>query len=87
MSFMKSRYDLLLSEIIILPAHRFLMPLHIHDVNRGVRQMAKACFESLLAPVKRVAGLDVPMPYSRKIEQLCIPRVETIIAAIRAVMA
>jgi len=47
----------------------------------------EACFESLLAPVKRVAGLDVPMPYSRKIEQLCIPQVATIIAAVKAVMA
>jgi pyruvate dehydrogenase E1 component beta subunit len=34
-----------------------------------------------------VAGLDVPMPYSRKIEQLCIPRVETIVAAVKEVMA
>ena len=28
----------------------------------------EACFDTLLAPVKRVAGLDVPMPYSREIE-------------------
>ena len=47
----------------------------------------EACFESLLAPVKRVAGLDVPMPYSRKIEQLCIPQVETIVAAVKEIMA
>lgn len=46
----------------------------------------EACFENLLAPVKRVAGLDVPMPYSRKIEKLCIPQVETIIAAVKDVM-
>ena len=46
----------------------------------------EACFESLLAPVQRVAGLDVPMPYSRKIEQLCIPRAETIMAAVQAAM-
>jgi pyruvate dehydrogenase E1 component beta subunit len=47
----------------------------------------EACFDSLLAPVKRVAGLDVPMPYSREIEKLCIPRVETIASAVRDVMA
>jgi pyruvate dehydrogenase E1 component beta subunit len=46
----------------------------------------EACFESLLAPVRRVAGLDVPMPYSRKIEQLCIPRVETIVAAVKEIV-
>ena len=47
----------------------------------------EACFDSLLAPVKRVAGLDVPMPYSREIEKLCIPRVETIVSAVRDVLA
>jgi pyruvate dehydrogenase E1 component beta subunit len=46
----------------------------------------EACFETLLAPVKRVAGLDVPMPYSRKIERLCIPQVETIVAAVKEVL-
>jgi pyruvate dehydrogenase E1 component beta subunit len=47
----------------------------------------EACFDSLLAPVKRVAGLDVPMPYSREIEKLCIPRMETIASAVRDVLA
>jgi pyruvate dehydrogenase E1 component beta subunit len=47
----------------------------------------EACFDVLLAPVRRVAGLDVPMPYSREIEKICIPRVETIAAAVRDVMA
>ena len=46
----------------------------------------EACFETLLAPVKRVAGLDVPMPYSRKIERLCIPQQETIVAAVKEVL-
>lgn len=44
------------------------------------------CFETLLAPVRRVAGLDVPMPYSREIEKFCIPRVESIVAAVRDVL-
>lgn len=46
----------------------------------------EACFESLLAPVRRVAGLDVPMPYSRKIERICIPQVETIAKAVKEAM-
>jgi pyruvate dehydrogenase E1 component beta subunit len=45
----------------------------------------EACFDTLLAPVKRVAGLDVPMPYSRKIEKLCIPQSDGIVAAVREV--
>lgn len=44
------------------------------------------CFDSLQAPVRRVSGLDVPMPYSRQIEKLCIPQKETIVEAVRAVM-
>jgi pyruvate dehydrogenase E1 component beta subunit len=43
------------------------------------------CFDVLQTPVRRVSGLDVPMPYSRKIEKLCIPRKETIIQAVRDV--
>ena len=45
-----------------------------------------ACFDLLQAPVKRVAGLDVPMPYSRKIEKICIPQAEDIKQAVRDVM-
>jgi pyruvate dehydrogenase E1 component beta subunit len=45
------------------------------------------CFDALHAPVKRVSGLDVPMPYSRKIEKICIPQTEDIIKAVHDVMA
>jgi pyruvate/2-oxoglutarate/acetoin dehydrogenase E1 component len=44
------------------------------------------CFDILQAPVRRVSGLDVPMPYSRKIEKICIPQKETIIQAVREVL-
>jgi len=43
----------------------------------------ESCFFSLAAPVKRVSGLDVPMPYSRKIEKLCIPQVADIVTAVK----
>lgn len=41
------------------------------------------CFDTLLAPVRRISGLDVPMPYSRKIEKICIPQVEGIVQGVR----
>ncbi|RII25685.1 MAG: alpha-ketoacid dehydrogenase subunit beta [Geobacter sp.] len=44
------------------------------------------CFDILQAPVQRVSGLDVPMPYSREIEKICIPRKETIVQAVKEVM-
>ncbi|BEH09615.1 MULTISPECIES: alpha-ketoacid dehydrogenase subunit beta [Geobacter] len=49
--------------------------------------IAEECFDRLLAPVRRVSGLDVPMPYSRKIEKLCIPQPETIAAAVRETLS
>ena len=45
------------------------------------------CFDRLLAPVQRVSGLDVPMPYSRKLEKLCIPQVADIVKAVKETMA
>lgn len=45
------------------------------------------CFDVLLAPVKRVAGLDVPTPYSRKIEKLCIPQVEDVVAGVKDLLS
>jgi pyruvate dehydrogenase E1 component beta subunit len=46
----------------------------------------RGCFDALLAPVARIAGLDVPMPYSRQLEKLCIPQAETIMTAVRELM-
>lgn len=45
------------------------------------------CFDLLKAPVQRVSGLDVPMPYSRKLEKLCIPQPENIRQAVTKVLA
>ncbi|RNC73245.1 MAG: alpha-ketoacid dehydrogenase subunit beta [Desulfuromonadales bacterium] len=47
----------------------------------------EGCFDLLQSPVQRVSGLDVPMPYSRKIEKLCIPQPESIVAAVRETMS
>jgi pyruvate dehydrogenase E1 component beta subunit len=45
------------------------------------------CFYFLATPVRRVSGLDVPMPYSRAIEKLCIPQVEDIVKAVKETLA
>jgi pyruvate dehydrogenase E1 component beta subunit len=45
------------------------------------------CFDRLLAPVQRVSGLDVPIPYSRKLEKLCIPQVEDIVKAVQETLS
>src|SRR5262244_1755641 len=43
------------------------------------------CFDWLDAPLKRVAGKDVPLPYAANLERLALPQVEDIVAAARAV--
>ncbi|MDE0811436.1 MAG: pyruvate dehydrogenase complex E1 component subunit beta, partial [Alphaproteobacteria bacterium] len=42
-------------------------------------------FDYLDAPVKRVAGEDVPMPYAANLEKLALPQVATIVEAAKAV--
>ena len=43
------------------------------------------CFDWLDAPLKRVAGNDVPLPYAANLERLALPQVEDIVAAAREV--
>jgi pyruvate dehydrogenase E1 component beta subunit len=38
-------------------------------------------FDHLDAPVQRVTGADVPMPYSKRLEQSAIPHAENIVSA------
>jgi pyruvate dehydrogenase E1 component beta subunit len=47
--------------------------------------MMEECFDWLDAPVKRVAGKDVPLPYAANLERLAVPQVEDIAAAARQV--
>lgn len=47
--------------------------------------MMEQAFDWLDAPVKRVTGVDVPMPYAANLEKLALPQVETIVEAAKAV--
>jgi pyruvate dehydrogenase E1 component beta subunit len=48
-------------------------------------QISERAFDYLDAPVKRVTGADVPMPYAKNLEDLAIPKVEQLVAAVREV--
>ncbi len=48
-------------------------------------QMMELAFDWLDAPVKRVHGADVPLPYAANLEKLALPQVENIVAAAREV--
>jgi pyruvate dehydrogenase E1 component beta subunit len=40
-------------------------------------------FDELDAPVERVSGADVPLPYARQLEQACIPHAPDVVAAVK----
>lgn len=48
-------------------------------------EIMERAFDYLDAPVKRVSGVDVPMPYAKNLEQLAIPDVNQLVAAVREV--
>lgn len=48
-------------------------------------QIAERSFDYLDAPVKRVSGVDVPMPYAKNLEKLAIPDARQIAEAVREV--
>ncbi|WP_425454219.1 pyruvate dehydrogenase complex E1 component subunit beta [Pelagibacterium sediminicola] len=48
-------------------------------------QMMEHAFDYLDAPVTRVTGKDVPMPYAANLEKMALPSVDEVIAAVNAV--
>jgi pyruvate dehydrogenase E1 component beta subunit len=48
-------------------------------------EIMEQAFDFLDAPVKRVSGADVPMPYAKNLEQLAVPDVAHIVAAVKEV--
>ncbi|MCE9557838.1 MAG: alpha-ketoacid dehydrogenase subunit beta [Armatimonadetes bacterium] len=48
-------------------------------------RIAEECFDDLDAPVGRVGGLNVPMPYSRVLELQCIPNEQDVINCVHKI--
>ena len=48
-------------------------------------RLMEHAFDYLDAPVLRVSGKDVPMPYAANLEKLALPSVAEVIAAAKAV--
>jgi pyruvate dehydrogenase E1 component beta subunit len=49
-------------------------------------QLMTHAFDYLDAPVARVTGRDVPMPYAANLEKLALPNVEDVVAAAKSVL-
>lgn len=48
-------------------------------------QINERAFDYLDAPVRRLSGADAPMPYAKNLENLALPDIERIVAAVREV--
>ncbi len=53
----------------------------------AARIVESEAFDYLDVPVRRLAGLDIPIPYNRTLERHTVPQVENIVAAVRELMA
>lgn len=49
-------------------------------------RVQRLAFDWLDAPILRVTTMDVPMPYNAKLEQLCMPQPDRVIAAVKRVV-
>jgi pyruvate dehydrogenase E1 component beta subunit len=49
-------------------------------------RVQRLAFDALDAPVLRVATLDVPMPYSAKLEWACMPQSDRVVATVRRLL-
>ena len=49
-------------------------------------QLMTHAFDYLDAPIARVAGKDVPMPYAANLEKLALPNVDQVVAAAKGVL-
>ena len=47
--------------------------------------MMEHAFDHLDAPVQRVTGKDVPMPYAANLERMALPQVDDVVRAAKAV--
>ena len=47
----------------------------------------EGAFDDLDAPVERVGGADVPMPYAKNLERAAIPTDSDVVAAVKRALA
>jgi pyruvate dehydrogenase E1 component beta subunit len=48
--------------------------------------VAEQAFDYLDAPIRRVAQVEVPLPYNRRLEQMALPQVDDVIRAAKDVL-
>jgi pyruvate dehydrogenase E1 component beta subunit len=70
--------------------HRAVVLEEAHSFNAVaaeiVTRIQEQCFDDLDAPVARVSRLDIPMPYALNLEDLVVPDVKRVVAAVKGVL-
>jgi pyruvate dehydrogenase E1 component beta subunit len=62
-------------------------PSHGGFINEVVAQVAGShVFGSLKAPIKKLAGLNIPIPYAPQLEKAAVPQVEDIYTSAAAIV-
>jgi pyruvate dehydrogenase E1 component beta subunit len=56
------------------------------EPERNAYRVMNKAFDYLDAPVLRITGEDVPMPYAKNLEHLVVPTVEKVITAVKSVL-
>jgi pyruvate dehydrogenase E1 component beta subunit len=49
-------------------------------------RIGRRCFDDLDAPVERLTGADMPMPYNHQLEELCVPTAARAVAAAKKLL-
>ncbi|HXI58077.1 MAG TPA: pyruvate dehydrogenase complex E1 component subunit beta [Polyangia bacterium] len=49
-------------------------------------RIGKGCFDDLDAPVERLTGADMPMPYNHHLEAQCVPDIARTVAAVKRLL-
>lgn len=60
-------------------------PQHGIGAEIAARVMESSVFDYLDAPVVRVTGADVPMPYAKSLEELALPCVEDVVNTVKSI--
>jgi pyruvate dehydrogenase E1 component beta subunit len=60
---------------------------NVSMVSELAARIYEHCFDDLDAPVERIGGADVPMPYARNLERAAIPSENDVVAAVKRTLA
>jgi 2-oxoisovalerate dehydrogenase E1 component len=80
-------------ETILRSVRRTRRALVAYEANRTggfgaeiASRISELCFAELLAPVRRVAALDTPVPFAPELEEAMLPQVETLVTALTSML-